>query len=368
MMKTHIFSAVLIFTAFIFVSCSSKDNPSNSNPNTVGADTSTILSALLLPSGTAAPDYNSQTVEAIWSSASPLTVTASAIGDNFSGSSFPVTIKSVVSSQNIYFLVQYADASPNYLSQPLHFHGGDPQTPTNWTIDQNTYEDGVSMIFEDPANKGMSGTKTFTSDGCTMLCHTTTTSQWAKGMFAENAGRYDLWYWHAGKGNGSGYADDEISIGDPNFAISKDDGNAEIYDFNVNNNPGFKPFYVAGGANRNLDKQFFIAEESDLAFDNTVTKNPGTNRAWVADDVVPSFTLALPTDPTNDYFDVQAKGYYSNGMWTVKFQRKLNTGVYNLDTQFTRGNDYLFSFAIHNNNSPDNHFGAANKSFTLKLP
>ena len=241
MIKNHIYAAACIFAASTLVSCSSKDNPSNSNPTV--ADTSTTLTALILPSGTTAPDYNSQTIEPIWGTAAPLTITASAIGDNFSGSSFPVTIKSVVSAQNIYFLVQYADAAPNLLSQPLHFHGGDPQVSSNWTIDKTTYEDGVSLIFEDPANQGKSGMKTFTSDGCTMLCHTTTTAQWTKGMFAENAGRYDLWYWHAGKGNGSGYADDKISIGNPNFGIIKDDDNAENYHYNViDDNPGVCPF------------------------------------------------------------------------------------------------------------------------------
>jgi hypothetical protein len=370
MMRTHIYVSACFFAASALVSCSSKDTPTNPNPNPTVTDTSTTLTALALPSGTTAPDYNSQTVEAIWSTAAPLAVTASAIGDNFTGTSFPVTVKSVVSGQNIYFLVQYADASANLLSQPLHFHGGDAKDPANWTVDKTTYEDGVSLIFEDPANQGKTGTKTFASDGCTMLCHTASTVDWTKGMFAENSGRYDLWYWHAGKGNASGYADDKISIGSPQYGIVKDDDNAEIYHYNViDDNPGYEPFLVAGGTNRNLDKRYFIAEETAANFSNGVSKNPATNSAWVADDVVPSFAIAQPYDPSNDYFDVHAKGYYSNGTWTVKFQRKLNTGgANNLDTQFANGNEYLFSFAIHNNNAPGNHFGAANKVFKLKLP
>ena len=349
------------------ISCSTKSNPTTTTPITT--DTSTTLTVLALPNGTAAPDYNSSTIEPIWSTAAPLAVTADAIGDNFTGSSFPVSIKSVVSAQNIYFLVQYNDPSPNYYGQPLHFHGGNPQTASNWTRDA-TYEDGVSLIFEDPANQGKSGTKTFTSDGCTMLCHTTTTAQWDKGMFSEsNGGRYDLWYWHAGKGNGSGYADDKISIGVPSYGIIKDDDNAEIYHNNVDNSPGYLPFYVAGkNSNRNLDPLYFIAEESEQTFVNGVAINPATNSAWKADDIVPASTIALPQDASNDYFDVHAKGYYSNGSWTVKFQRKLNTGIYNLDTQFASGNEYLFSFAVHNNNAPGNHYGAANKSFKLKIP
>jgi hypothetical protein len=372
MIKTHTCVAAFLFAGSALLSCSSKDNPSSSNSvvKTPDSSSTTTVASFKLASDADAPDYNSSTVESIWSNAIPLAVTASAIGDNFTGNSFPVTIKSVVSSQNIYFLVQYSDPSPNYFSQPLHFHGGLPSTSANWTIDETTYEDGVSLIFEDPAHQGLTRSKTFSTDGCTMLCHTISTSQWMKGMFAENDGRYDLWYWHAGKGNGSGYADDKISIGDPNFGIIKDDDNAEIYHYNViSDNPGYEPYLIAGGANRNLDEKFFIAEETAVPFTNNLTLNPVTQKSWAVDDIVPSFTLAIPQDPSNDYLDVRAKGYYSNGTWTVKFQRKLNTGGSDhLDTQFASGNEYLFSFAIHNNNAAGDHFGVANQSFKLKIP
>ena len=353
------------------VSCASKDNPTNTTPITT--DTSTTLSAFKLVSDADAPNFNSSTIEPIWSSATPLAVTASAIGENFSGSSFPVTIRSVVSSQNIYFLVQYDDADENYFRQPLHFHGGDPKTPTNWDIDATTYDDGVSLIFEIIA--GNTGSKTFPADGCTMLCHTTTKNFGGgliapPGMYSESVGRYDLWYSHAGKSSGSGFADDNVSIGIPNYQIKRDDdNNTEIYLNNViDDNPGKEPFHVASGTNRNLNKQFFIAQESAQPFSNGMPINPATNKVWAADDIVPSYELAMPSDPTNDYFDVQAKGFYSGGKWTVKFKRKLNTGNTDNDVQFVSGNEYPFSFAVHNNNAPGNHYGAANKSFKLKLP
>ncbi|MEP7234394.1 MAG: ethylbenzene dehydrogenase-related protein [Ignavibacteriota bacterium] len=372
MNKTHASTAAYFLAALLFISCSAKEDPTSTakpDPNPTVVDTSTTLKAFVVPSGVTAPDFNSSSIESLWDNAEPLKFTAAAIGENFTGASFPVTVKSVISGQNIYFLVQYSDAEANLLNQPLHFHGGDALDPNAWTIDK-TYEDGVSLLFEDPSNQGLSGTKTFASDGCTMLCHTANTAKWDKGMFAENSGRYDLWYWHAGKGNGSGYADDKISIGGPIYGLLKDDDNAEIYRNNViNDNPGYEPFLVPGGTNRNLDKKYYIAEESAASFITANSKNPATNKAWAADDVVPSYTLAQPDDVASDYLDVHAKGYYTNGGWVVKFQRKLNTaGSNKLDTQFASGNEYRFSIAIHNNNSPGNHFGSANKSFTLKLP
>ena len=294
------------------------------------------------------------------------------MGINFAGGGTPsqISIQSVVSSQNIYFLVQYDDPSANYLGQPLHFHGGDPKVGTNWSIDNSTYEDGVSLIFEMIA--GTTGSTTFSANGCTMLCHSTEKNFGGltapPGMYSESLGRYDLWYYHAGKGNGSGYADDDVSIGIPDYALQPDDNNAEIYDNNViGDNPGFEPYLVSGGTNRSLNKQYFIAEETAIPFTNA-SVNPSTNKSWTTDDIVPAFTLALPKDPTNDYFDVHAKGFYSVGKWTVKFQRKLNTGNTNSDIQFSSGKEYLFSFAVHNNNSKGNHYGISGKSFKLMIP
>jgi len=338
------------------ISCSSQNNPSGTTPT----NTATTLTPFKLASDADAPNYASPSVEAIWANATPLTVTASAIGDNFSGASFPVTIQSVVSSQNIYFLVQYADAEANYLETPMKFKGGNPNTPANWTLDSSSHEDGVSFMFESVS--GMSGSKTFSSDGCAMMCHTAASANGA-GMYSENQGRYDTWFWHAGKGNGCGLADDDMSIGDPVFAIQKDDDNAETYTYNVIGDPNYLPYQIAGGNNRNLDKKYFIATETAKSFAAT---NPATLAAWAAGDIVPSYSVALPVG-SSDYYDVKAIGYWANGTWTVKFQRKLNTGS-TLDTQFTSGNAYPFSFAIHNNTAPGNHFGAANKMFTLRMP
>jgi hypothetical protein len=356
-----------VMCLFTLISCSNKDNPSAN-----GTITGSTLQAFKLTNNADAPDYSSSTVEPIWNSAEALSVSASPIGDNFSGSTTPIeaTIRSLVSSDNIYFLIQYADADENLLAQPLLFKGGDPQDPINWTQEITAYDDGISLIFEMVA--GSTGTKTFSSDGCAMLCHSSE-KDFGGGlivppsMYTESAGRYDLWHWHAAKSNGCEYADDKISIGIPNYGIKADDENAEIYDNNViSYHPGYVPSLVAGGSNRNLNKQLFIAEETAQNFSN-VSKNPATGSTWKANDRVPSSSLAS-ADPSNDNFDIHAKGFYSGGKWTVKFQRKLTEGNANNDIRFAHGNEYLFSLAIHNNNSPGNHYGAENKVFKLKIP
>ena len=357
-MKSLYLAIFLCAFLALFSACKTATTPSE---NTGG----TTLTAIKIADSDA-PDVNSASIESCWGNTTGiLIVNPEKIGDNFSGSSTSqISVQSVMTSQNIYFLVQYDDPEANYLKQPLHFLGGDPTKQANWVLDSTSYEDGVSLIFEQPSFPGTSGSKTFSANGCAMLCHTASTPNGA-GMYSENSGRYDVWFWHAGKGNGCGLADDGISIGDPVFQLSPDDINAETYQNNVlEYSPGFLPYLIAGGNNKNLDKKYFVAYETGVTFG---TINPLTSSGWKAGDRVPAYTIAQPVGG-NDYYDVKAHGYWAGGKWTVKFVRQINDGHINNDVQFASGNEYLFSLAVHNNNPAGNHFGTANQSFKLKIP
>lgn len=327
------------------------------------------LRAFSLTSSADALDVNSSAIEPVWANATPLSVSVSPMGENFDGdpNSFTVTLKAIATNQDIYFLAEYEDASENILRTPLQYNGGVVTEPTNWSHQLNSYDDGFSLLFEQ--TPGTSGAKSFASDGCQMLCHTTRTAQWNAGMFSESAGRYDIWYWNAGKSNGCGVADDKMSIGSPNYEIQKDDLNAENYLNNVIDfAPGFTPYLVAGPSNLGLDKHYFIAESDAKDFTTSSTMNPATGNPWKAGDLVPGYYLSS-TNPNNssDYFDVASKGHRIGNKWVVKFKRKLSTSSAGLDIQFTAGNEYYFSFAVHNNNKPSNHYGDAAKRFILQL-
>ncbi len=348
----------------LLASCSSKENPTNTTIPDV-----TNLKAFKVTNPGDLPSVNTATVESIWQNATSLTFTASKIGANFSGSdrTFTVDVKSIVSDNDIYFLVQYDDPTEDYLRTPLAFLGGDPTDPTRWTK-LNAYDDGVSMIFE--MTPGTSGAMTFAANGCAMLCHTSATAVANAGMYSEDTGKYDLWYWHSGKSNGSGVADDDAVLGVPNFGILTDDNNAENYQNNILDGPtsGYTPYKIAGGNNRNLSKSDFIASETAVIFANNSTINPATGAAWKSGDRVPGYTIANPTPTSSDFFDVQSKGYWANGKWTVKFHRKLITNNSGSDLVLVSAHQYLFSLAIHDNNSPNNHYGASQKAFKLIIP
>ncbi|MBS1902534.1 MAG: hypothetical protein JSS75_02395 [Bacteroidetes bacterium] len=363
-MTTHIRALVVLTFALLIAGCSK----SSTSPNEGGSsDGVTLIPAKI--STAQEPNVDASSVEDVWANASALTVSASPMsgGVNFVGANrtFPVTIKSLVSDQRIFFLVQYSDPSEDYLRTPIAFTGGNPADSTNWQTTP-AYDDGVSFFFEMVPGTSDGGLQSFKANGCAALCHTTN-GGWGPGMFAEDSGMYDVWYWHSGKSNGDGYAEDNTSQGDPTFGIVKDDANADDYRNNtLKFDSGYFPQRVAGGNNQQLDMLRFLAEETAAKFDPR-KPNPATGTAWASGDRVPAYTIGNPT-PGNDYFDVHSRGYYSNGQWTVKFSRDRVPQQFHQDVAFTSGKKYLFSFAIHDATPANNHYGAANKSFTLAIP
>jgi hypothetical protein len=348
--------------ALQLIGCSAKPDPTSTMPqNTTTSDSTTLGAKHIAQSDE--PNVNSNAIEAVWQQASPFTVLANPTNPA-TGSTIPVTIKSVYSDGNVYMLAQYDDAVANMLNQPLKFTGGDFLKNTNWVIDQNNYEDGFSFMFE--MTPCASGAKTFQANGCTMACHTSNTDKWAKGMFPENDGTFDIWYWRASTSNATGLAEDNVSIGSPVFATDYDEPNDQVVGYNVDNSPAYLPFNVAGGDNGGLDNHFYISQPTETAFG--VTTNPVTGANWAAGDLVPtSIIQTINPIGSSDFWDVKARGYWANGKWTIKFKRALTTASVAKDVQFAAGGSYPFAFAIHNNNAPADHYGVTTRALKLSL-
>jgi hypothetical protein len=85
-----------------------------------------------------------------------------------------------------------------------------------------------------------------------------------------------------------------------------------------------------------------IPEENTVAFD--------PNAGWKEGDMIPEYytTRAGAKDSAADNDDV--KGTWENGMWTVLWTRKLDTGHPEDDKIMKAGGVYTFGFAVHDDN------------------
>ena len=78
-------------------------------------------------------------------------------------------------------------------------------------------------------------------------------------------------------------------------------------------------------------------------------------------DVIPQY----PTQkPTGSAADVEAKGEWADGKWTVEFKRKLNTG-HKDDTAFVAGKSLSFAVATYDKNEKGDH--DVSKPILLKI-
>ena len=78
-------------------------------------------------------------------------------------------------------------------------------------------------------------------------------------------------------------------------------------------------------------------------------------------DVVPQY---VPQTPAGSAADVQAKGEWANGKWTVEFKRKLNTG-HKDDTAFASGKAVEFAVAAFDKCEKGDH--VVTKTLVLKI-
>jgi len=111
----------------------------------------------------------------------------------------------------------------------------------------------------------------------------------------------------------------------------------------------WKPFSGAGGVSVG-DAVFLLQSEIDSGYakkivsvgaDGTLTDETGASVPAFAR--IPGRILSAPAGPS--WSDIQAVGNWQNGIWTVEFARKLNTGHAD-DIQFDTAKEYYFDIYI----------------------
>lgn len=240
------------------------------------------------------PAFDGKATDAAWQSAKPLEVVAKGVMPKTRGTSSTVTLRAAYTDTHLYLLVQWTDATRSDSGHETWV----------WDADKKAYaedtdrEDVLAIAFEH--------TGPFTGD---MLSGKEEVEVW------------DVWHWKAFRTNPQGFAMDG-------------------WHHHFNSKPVIK-------ANKHItedNREVWISRLEDAG--DTVEKKqaaPTENRGAR----VPQF---LGGTPAGSAADVQAKGAWADGKWTLELARKLNTDHAD-DTEFDTSSFYKFAVGVHNDTS-----------------
>jgi hypothetical protein len=235
------------------------------------------------------PALDGKAGDSAWQTAKPVEVVAKGVMPKTRGTSSTVTLRAAHTDTHIYLLVQWTDATKSDAGHKSWV----------WDAAKNAYaedtdrEDALSVAFEH--------TGTFTAD-----------------MLSGDEAVWDVWHWKAFRTNPQGFAMDRSH-----------------HYFKT------QPTMKANKHTAKDGKDVWIARPEDKG--ETVEKKqaaPTENKGAR----VPQY---LAGTPTVSAADVQAKGAWSDGKWTLELARKLNTGNAD-DAAFDMSRAYKLAVGVHN--------------------
>ena len=217
------------------------------------------------------------------------------------------TLKAVHDGDSICFLLVWADPGKDDQHSPFIW-----KDPAGYEPDDEKVEDACSLAFE------LEGK--FDSD-----------------MKAGIESKWDVWEWGASRTNPSGFALDRTHV------YSKTAPAPPVR--------GRRLTDRAGG-------QIYFTHPVDAG-------TPCYAKIELPEKKATPVVLQFPSQkPAGSAGDVQAKGEYANGKWTVEFRRKLNTGNKD-DTVFAAGKSYGIAVATFDKSEKGDH--DVSKHFVLKI-
>lgn len=233
-----------------------------------------------------------------------------------------VSMKAMYDDQFVYFLIQWADKTMSQ-NRVYEFKGG------QWKKRKGN-EDRFGILFNN-------NIPDFPKSGCESACHGEGTY-----MGTEKAGATgDIWHWKAQRTNPLGYADDQsiqdkVKIkGHEKTARKSDKRSGGSYKANFDKNKKQPKFIGAGMGGPVLLKA--VAKPF----------KGGAKEGTIA----PREVLARPVGSRGD---IDAKGVWKNGRWTLELRRKLDTGNKD-DIAFKPGGSTLFGIAVFDNGGGVKH-------------
>ncbi len=290
----------------------------------------------LLSMSVSAPPVVDGQEDNVWKDAKEVATTATG-GAN--AGFHAVSIKSVHTASDIYFLVQWDDPTESLERFPWEKQADGTwkklETPNAKSDENKWYEDKLAILWD--INNSIKG---FESTGCTVACHLGAQGKAFGYKTAPAGGLGDIWHWKSVRTGPVERMDDQYLDDTP-------------YDPNVNSGEaGRKSDPSEGGGykdNVNNDK-------TGPAYTSPTQPAPpywilDTEKQPFADKYAKGDRIAgMITAPyTGDRGNINAKGVYAAGKWTLEMGRKLDTGS-KYDVQFTAsGTEYPFGVAVFDN-------------------
>jgi len=275
------------------------------------------------------------TPEAIWDQATAMTVN---VAGGANAGAHTVTLKSVYTDDSVYFLATWNDPTESLRRMPWV-----KQADGTWKQlkTPNAKEGGENMYYEDKfAQIWNINTPTFDASGCFATCHVGENSDVKDfgNKYTPNPGEMaDIWHAKLVRTNPTGYFDDQYL---DSTHYSKD-----MPDAGRHGDPGLVPYYDNINAAKTAPNYtsadqpappYWILDDQKQPFKDT----------YKANDEIAGIVVR---PPTGDRADIKGKAVYKDGMWTLEYGRKLDTGS-KYDVQFTdMKKEYSFGTAIFDN-------------------
>ncbi|MDO8691456.1 MAG: ethylbenzene dehydrogenase-related protein [Dehalococcoidia bacterium] len=299
-----------------------------------------------------APALDGQ-VEATWNNA-PATTVDVAGGVNLQNGATKVNLRSVYTSDSVFFLAEWADPTRSERRSPWVKQADGSwkklSDPNDKGGDNNLYyEDKMALIWN--VNNSIKG---FNEQGCAVLCHAGEPGKPYGNKYTASPGEIgDIWHWKSIRTGTVGQIDDQY-VDDTRYekdkapeAGRKSDAKTAGGYADIALKDG-KPEFAAPG--QKPAPPYWLPDKDKVALDDSKFK---------ANDEVASILVA-PFQ--GDRGDISAStNTWKDGKWTLEWGRKLDTGS-KTDVQYTDlSKTYSFGIAVFDNAQVRHAFSGVQK-------
>jgi len=339
---------LVVAVAIAGVAACGGDDDTASPTNTASAANTAAPTASVSPTDLVAKKKAPASLAAddpAWKEAGATTIKTTVVVGSKATEPKDVTVQALYNDTDIWFRFEWADSTES--TRAWVYDG------TAWKKSPDN-EDRLALYWEITPNTD------FQTRGCAALCHSSDAEPIDKWyMIAPKAGDlFDNWHWKSARTNPVGQSDDKSLTGvlsDPKDIESASVGDKKSgggYADNLNaektgpakmQDPAKKP---SAGASALLVAEAVTLDASKLK----------------AGDKVPLEVIAPAVGSRGD---IETKGVWVGGKWTVVMHRKLDTGNQD-DVKFSVGQTYPFGLSVFNNLDGSNHT-VSKGVYTLKF-